>query len=120
RRRQAANLVADLRFSGRGLGAPVRSNLRDPGSYGFEHNYLNLLHKFGVFALVIFGVYVVTLARMVLAARRFRTRHLALASTALAAGLIMGFGNPMLMSPIMVTLHCIVLYWLRPPAGLAS
>ncbi len=115
RREQAAAIIADLHLLGRGLGAPVRGDRRDPGSYGFEHNYLNLLHKFGVFALVIFSVYAVTLARMVRLASGFRTRHRVLASTALVSGLIMGFGNPMLMSPVTVTLHAIVLYWLRPP-----
>ncbi len=114
RREQAAAIIADFRLLGRGLGAPVRGDRRDPGSYGFEHNYLNLLHKFGIFALVIFAVYAVTLARMVRLASGFRTRHLVLASTALVSGLIMGFGNPMLMSPVTVTLHAIVLYWLRP------
>ncbi len=114
RREQAAAIIADFQPLGRGLGAPVRGDRRDPGSYGFEHNYLNLLHKFGIFALVIFAVYAVTLARMVRLAAGFRTRHLVLASTALVSGLIMGFGNPMLMSPVTVTLHAIVLYWLRP------
>lgn len=114
RREQAAVILADLQISGKGLGAAVRGNKRDPNGYGFEHNYLNLMHKFGIFALVIFAVYATTLARMAFAARRFHTRHLALASAAFAAGLIMGFGNPMLMSPVVVTLHVIVLYWLRP------
>lgn len=114
RREQAAALLSDLQIFGRGLGAPVRGNERDPGGYGFEHNYLNLVHKFGIFALVIFAIYATTLARIAFAARRFRSRHCALASAAFAAGLIMGLGNPMLMSPVMVTLHAIVLYWLRP------
>jgi hypothetical protein len=114
RREMTIAFLHDLHPLGRGLGAPLKGNKRDPMGYGFEQNYLNLLHKFGVFALVIFGAYLVACLRIVLAISAFRTRHFAFASAAFLAGLIMGLGNPTLMSPIMVTLHCMVLYWLRP------
>jgi hypothetical protein len=117
RREMTYLFLKDLHPLGRGLGAPLKGYKRDPMGYGFEQNYLNLLHKFGVFALVIFAAYALACVRIALAAGAFRTRHFAFASAAFLAGLIMGLGNPTLMSPIMVTLHGMVLYWLRPDAS---
>jgi hypothetical protein len=114
RREMTIAFLHDLHPLGRGLGAPLKGNKRDPMGYGFEQNYLNLVHKFGVFALVIFGTYLFACLRIVVGLNAFRTRHFAFAGAAFLAGLIMGLGNPTLMSPIMVTLHCMVLYWLRP------
>jgi hypothetical protein len=113
RREMIVAFLHDLHPLGRGLGAPLKGNTRDPMGYGFEQNYLNLAHKFGVLALVIFASYTVALVRIALGLSRFRTRHFAFAAAAFIAGLIMGLGNPTLMSPVMVTLHCMVLYWLR-------
>ncbi|MEP6593020.1 MAG: hypothetical protein ABJC51_04975, partial [Acidobacteriota bacterium] len=114
RREMNRAFLQDMHPLGKGLGAPLKGNLRDPDGYGFEQNYLNLAHKFGLFSLVIFAAYMVTIARIALGFSGFRTRHFSYASAAFLAGLIMGLGNPTLMSPVMVALHCMVMYWLRP------
>jgi hypothetical protein len=115
RSEQTKELLGDLHFWGRGLGAPISSGYsRDAAGYGFEQNYLNLIHKFGVFAGVIFLAYLFLAWRIFTGLRTFTTRPLAFASMAVFAGFIMGYGNPMLMSPVMVAFQCVILFWLRP------
>lgn len=114
RDQQAAALIEDLSFFGKGLGATLDSGYkRDPAGYGFEANYWNLVHKFGVFSLVIAFTYLFMAVKILTGLARFKSRYFSLASCALGVGLIMGFGNPVLMSPVMVCLQCIVFYWLR-------
>jgi hypothetical protein len=121
RQGQATALLQDLHWFGKGLGSSLASGYqRDSRGYGFEQNYLNLIHKFGVFAGLIFLAYFVVVFRIVRGLRNRRTRHFALASLAVCTGLVMGYGNPILMSPVMVTLHAIALYWLRPAAPRAG
>ena len=118
RRNQSAAIAEDLHFFGKGLGAGLASGYtRDARGYGFEQNYLNLVHKFGIFAVLIFMAYGGTAWWIVAAAKHPRTRILALASTPFYVGLIVGYGNPTLMSPIMVVVHAVVLYWFRPTRG---
>ncbi len=115
RRNASAAITEDLHLFGKGLGAGLTSGYqRDPSGYGFEQNYLNLVHKFGVFSVLIFLAYGYIAYRIVGALKRPRTRCFGFASMAFFVGLIMGYGNPILMSPVMVTLQCAILYWLRP------
>ena len=111
---QAAELKGDLTVWGRGLGSTLSNGYkRDSGGYGFESNYLNLIHKFGVLALCIFVAYIFILYKIWRGLSQYRTRHFALGALSILVGLLMGFGNPVLMSPVMVCMQCIVLYWLR-------
>ena len=115
RAEQTAALLHDLHMFGKGLGATISGGYkRDAAGYGFELNYLNLAHKFGVFTGVILAAYAFIALRVLNALRQRRTRSFGLASMGLFAGWIMGWGNPILMSPVMVALQCVVLYWLRP------
>jgi hypothetical protein len=115
RRVQSVAIAEDLSVFGKGLGAGLTGGYsRDARGYGFEQNYLNLVHKFGVFAALIFLAYGYTAWLVFQATPRSRTRMLAFASAPFFVGLVMGYGNPTLMSPVMVTMHCVVLYWLRP------
>ena len=117
RAQQSSALRADLTWMGRGLGATLSSGFRrDTDGYGFEQNYLNLLHKFGVFAVLVFLAYALMAARILDGLRRHRTRIFSLASLGFFLGLLMGYGNPILMSPVLVAFQCIALYWLRPAA----
>jgi hypothetical protein len=114
RKQQAAALKQDLSILGKGLGALLSTGYkRDAEGYGFEANYWNLLHKFGVFSLFIYFVYFFIAYKILVGLMRFKSRYFSLASGAIFVGLIMGFGNPVLMSPVMVCLQCIALYWLR-------
>jgi hypothetical protein len=111
---QTEEIADDLTLLGKGLGATLGpGDGREAGAYGFEANYLNLAHKFGVFVLFVYFVYVFIGFRIVSGFLRYKYRYFSLASAALFTGIIMGFGNPVLMSPVMVTLQCIALYWLR-------
>lgn len=111
---QTEEIAGDLTLFGKGLGATLGPGIGiDAGAYGFEANYLNLAHKFGVFALFVYFVYIFIGFRIVSGFLRYKFRYFSLASAALFTGIIMGFGNPVLMSPIMVALQCIALYWLR-------
>jgi hypothetical protein len=115
RDRVSGAMTRDLTVFGKGLGAPL-GNLdpRDPEGYGFEQSYLNLMHKFGIFAGYIFFALGLMAWRTWRALQFSRTRHFAFGAMALFAGLVMAYGNPTLMSPVMVTLQCVVLYWMRP------
>lgn len=108
---QSEALRSEFTIFGAGLGAGLKSQYtRDALGYGFEQSYENVLHKFGVFSLIIFAAYVYSL----LAGLRCFNREASLLSvTALAAAfafLIPSAGNPMLYATMHVAMHCIALY----------
>ena len=110
-----AAIVHDLTLSGKGLGAPLAAgNTREPEGYGFEQSYLNVIHKFGLFALPIFAAYALIAWRIVSAARSQRLRIFGWAASAVFGAWILAAGNPTLMGPISVSLQAVVLYLLRP------
>lgn len=116
RSEQTDALLGDLELLGKGLGASISTGYkRDSRGYGFEQNYLNLVHKFGIFSFFIFFAYAVQLTWYVRIWNSFKQQLFAVAGFAsLITGLIMGWGNPVLMSPIFVTIQCVSWYCLRP------
>lgn len=109
-------LMEDLTFWGHGLGASLSSGYaRGATSYAFELTYLNIIHKLGVFSVFIFSSYIITL---VLAFNRI-LRKVYVFESLIALGLmgylVVGIGNPLLLSPIAVSIHCLAMYILIKP-----
>jgi hypothetical protein len=111
RAQQLPELVSDLKVMGNGLGAPLASGYaRRTTAYGFELTYVNLLHKLGIFAVPLFLSYLLVLGTSLY--RLFR--GVKVLTSALALGCMMymipGIGNPILLAPHFVVLHCIAIY----------
>lgn len=113
RREQFDYLVDEMRFWGNGLGSPLRSGYtRDDvgGGYGFELSYVSLVHKLGIFSLPLFLAYVLTVMisiRRILYKYCFFESFFALGSMGY---LVVGAGNPLLLGPTAVVLHCVAIF----------
>lgn len=109
-------LVAELSFFGNGLGSSLISGyVVSTESYGFELTYVNIVHKLGVFSIFLFLSYVETL---IVASIRIVKRMYVFESffvIGLMGYLVVGAGNPILLSPSAVVLHCIAMYILVKP-----
>ena len=109
-------LVDDFTFWGSGLGAPLHSGYsRDKTGYGFELTYLNIIHKLGVFSAFLFLSYILTLLIAIVRILRCEYTFESVFVVGLMGYLVVGIGNPMLLSPISVLLHCIAMYILVSP-----
>lgn len=110
-------LMSDLTPFGHGLGAALSNSpySRDTLGYGFELTYLNLIHKFGVFSLVIFGAlaYTVVAAFALLASRSPKRRLTGAIGLTLMLYLVVSVGNPILFSPIGVVSHMLVILLMK-------
>lgn len=111
---QLAYIIEDVNLWGKGLGAIIPNFSRDANAeYGFELSYVNLIHKLGFLAFVLFYNWIYILVK---ASRNIYYRKNVFNST-LSLG-CMGYlfpsvGNPLLMHPACVILNCIGLYLLR-------
>lgn len=113
---QLANLLDDITFFGKGLGAVIIDVVRNEEKpYGFELSYVNVIHKIGIFSVPLFICYCYSLYKAITELKRKREswRYSAAALGALCY-LFPALGNPILFSPQMVMLHCVALYLLRP------
>ncbi|MGA2079063.1 MAG: hypothetical protein ABSH53_00385 [Holophaga sp.] len=120
---QTAELVQDLTPLGKGLGATLPGGYsRDELGYGFEVSYVNIFHKFGIFALLLLYAYAWILFRIL--GNLYRRAALAYSSLALGAMcyLFPSIGNPILLGSIPNILFASVLYLLRdePPSALGG
>jgi hypothetical protein len=101
-------LVDEFSFLGSGLGSALKSGYArdDVSFYGFELNYLNIVHKLGVASLPLFVSYIGTvflsLYRIFKGYRLFESYF----ALGLMGYLIQGVGNPILLSPVTVLMHC--------------
>ena len=112
---QSVEIIKRLSFFGSGLGAVFEDGyIRNTNfPYAFELTYLSLIHKIGILSIIPFFIYIYTcflIWHQLLKSKDFFYPSLALGSTLF---LIPSYGNPMLYAPVMVTLHCIAIYWLR-------
>jgi hypothetical protein len=111
---QSVELMKRFSFFGSGLGAAFADEQRGGViTYGFELSYFSLIHKIGILSVAPFFIYIYTCFltwRQLLKSKDFFYPSLALGSILF---LIPSYGNPMLFAPVLVTLHCIALYWLR-------
>jgi hypothetical protein len=101
-------LVNEFSFLGSGLGSALKSGYArdDVSFYGFELNYLNIVHKLGIASLPLFGSYIgivfLSLYRIFKGYRLFESYF----ALGLMGYLIQGIGNPILLSPVTVVMHC--------------
>lgn len=108
---QASYLIDDFSTLGRGLGSSLASGyVRDDSGYGFELNYLNLIHKFGIFSLTIFMSYFFTVGFALYRIWRRKFLFESYISLGLMGFLVVGVGNPILLSSISVILHTFAIY----------
>jgi hypothetical protein len=112
-------LLADCTLFGKGLGAILESGYtRSVGQpHGFEMVYLNLFHKLGIFALLLIAGYLYTFygACKALARKTIPPEYACCALGAMGYTIV-AVGNPILLSPLCVLLHCVALYLLRQGA----
>lgn len=116
RNEQYGYLVSELTFLGNGLGSSLKSGYaRDIMGYGFELTYVNIVHKLGVFSIFLFLSYIITLT---VASIRIVRRVYVFESffvIGLMGYLVVGAGNPLLLSSSAVILHCVAMYILVKP-----
>lgn len=118
RSEQFNKIASDFTFFGSGLGAKLSSGYqRDDSGYGFELTFLNLVHKLGFFVIPLFTSYFLTV--FISMSNVFRKIKIQESCTALGCMvyLIPGTGNPLLLSPPAVILHCLAMYLLVTPAA---
>jgi len=117
RAEQFGRLVSEITFFGNGLGSSLSSRYAQTGffSYGHELTYVNIVLKLGVFSIFLFSSYVITL--MVAWIRIVRRVYVfeSLFVIGLMGFLIVGAGNPNLLSNTAVILHCVAMYILIKP-----
>jgi len=109
-------LLSELTFFGNGLGSSLRSGYaREPSGYSFELTYVNIVHKIGVFSIFLFISYIATLT--VASIRILRRVYVfeSLFVIGLMGYLVVGAGNPILLSTSAVILHCIAMYIIVKP-----
>jgi hypothetical protein len=113
---QLSYLVNDIHFFGNGLGAVLPDGYQRNSDlpYGFELTYINLLHKFGAFSILLYGGYLVTLVKSF---QFLRKKDFPLEYSSYALGIMFfmfpSIGNPLLMNPQMILLHCSALALVR-------
>jgi hypothetical protein len=119
RSEQASFLIREFSLFGSGLGSSLESGyVRDNTGYGFELSYLNIIHKLGVFSMALFLYYLSTVILIVY--RILHRKHLISSyfCFGLMAYLIIGAGNPLLLSSTAITLHVIAVYILLFPLNI--
>ncbi len=107
---QIEYLLQNINFLGKGLGATFTNNIGS--GYAVETTYLDIFHKFGVFAVVILAGYVITLIE---ALKLFLNRdgnEYDVIPLAYMGYLLPALGNPILFSSISVVSHCIALLYI--------
>lgn len=107
-------IVDDLIFIGKGLGAVIPGIIRDfDRPYGVELVYVNIVHKFGIFSLMLFVNWIYCACFLLkLLYNRIFPLYTIIALTSLGY-LFSSLGNPLLFHPAMVVLNCFVLYYIR-------
>jgi hypothetical protein len=104
----------DLNFWGNGSGAVVpgyERNLDKP--YGFELSYINLIHKVGFLAIVIFILFINFFFKCFKQIIRNEDSKYAIAALGSMTYLFIAIGNPILFAPQSVLLHCVAIYFIR-------
>ena len=111
---QLTYIVDDITILGKGLGAIIPNFSRsDEAEYGFELSYINLIHKFGIFACVLFFNWAYVLFKASLNVYHRENVFNSSLSLGCMGYLFPSAGNPLLMHPACVILNCIALYLLR-------
>ncbi|WP_071441815.1 glycosyltransferase [Traorella massiliensis] len=100
----------DFSFFGKGLGASFSNGLirSTEFNYGMEVSYVNVIHKFGIFSILIFLSYIATYWKAYFITKK--DNLIAIFSIASIAFLYPSLSNPYLFHPLCVILHVIALY----------
>ena len=116
RNEQLGYLVSEFTILGNGLGSSLKSGyMREDAGYGFELTYVNIIHKLGVFSVFLFLSYIITLAVASIRIARKVYVFESIFVIGLMGYLVVGAGNPLLLSPSAVVLHCVAMYILVKP-----
>lgn len=109
-------LVDEFTFFGKGLGAGLSNGFyRDPiYVYSYEVTYHNLIHKLGFFSIILFYSYLIVFIKVTRnLIKKQNIQYSLLALGCVTAFICMGIGNPVLLAPSSVVLHCFALFLLR-------
>jgi hypothetical protein len=116
RNEQYKYLVNEFSLLGSGLGAALHSGYsRDETGYGFELTYINIIHKLGICSFFLLCSYVLTLFVAFIRIWRCQLVFESIFVVGLMGYLVVGSGNPLLLSSVCVVLHCIGMYILVSP-----
>lgn len=111
---QANAINAELSFWGKGLGAKLESGyFRDEAGYGFELTYHNMVHKFGIFSIILIATIlypVIYSAHQLLQEKNIMINVIILS---LMTFIIPSYGNPILYAPLNTLIVCYVLILIR-------
>jgi ABC-type multidrug transport system fused ATPase/permease subunit len=118
RSEQADYLVGDWSLFGHGLGSALSNSdyVRDSVlTYNFELTYHNLIHKLGIFSLLIFIGYLITIlyGLMLLLKKDYHSKKIGGLVIILMSYVIVGYGNPVVFNPICVMEHLLTLALIR-------
>ena len=107
-------LISEFSLIGQGLGAELDSNYsRNDLGYGFELSYLSIIHKLGLVGVLICLIYLICLAIPLFHMIFRRENYFSWLAVGGMLFVIPSYGNPMIFGPIIVTLHCCSLYFIR-------
>ena len=110
---QGQALIEDFTWFGKGLGGIVPNYSRDLLGYGFELSYHNIVHKFGVISLFIFGSFLIPIFYSLYSILLRPNRVYSYLPLVFMLYLLPAWGNPTIFTPVSVVLHCIALYFIR-------
>lgn len=118
RSEQADYLIGDWSLFGRGLGSALSNSdyVRDTVlTYNFELTYHNLIHKLGIFSLLIFTGYLITIfyGLILLLKKDNDSKEVGGLVIILMSYIIVGYGNPVVFNPICVMEHLLTLALIR-------
>jgi len=110
---QSKALIEDFTWFGKGLGGTVPNYSRDLLGYGFELSYHNIVHKFGIISLFIFGSFMLPIFYSLCSIFLRPNKVYSYLPLIFMLYLLPAWGNPMIFSPVCVLLHCLALYFIR-------
>jgi len=108
RSEQAIYLIKEFSFFGAGLGTPLSSGyMRDVFGYAFELSFYNVIHKFGVFSILLFIPYLYVLYSNLRWIINHNTNFNTIFSISILSYLLAASGNPILFATINVIIFMI-------------
>ena len=110
---QGKALIEDFTWFGKGLGGTVPNYSRDTLGYGFELSYHNIVHKFGVISLFIFGSFLIPIFYSLHSIFLRPGKIYSYLPLIFMLYLLPSWGNPIIFAPVSVVLHCLALYFIR-------
>ena len=115
---QMDELINDFSLFGKGLGSVIENGYArsDEFPYGYELSYLNLIHKFGLGAAIIFSTYIYVLYRSIVLMAIYPNVPNGYVAFGLMGYLIPSIGNPIILSIQAVIAHVIAILLVAFPS----